>query len=392
MWEDARATIQRQLGVETLYIENVFVSNFEEAVEMLSMQDVDAIISTSHFFAGELQDIAGQYRDIVFISYGGELLAPNISTFRPLLYQPSHVAGLAAGYNTANGVDRVGVIVDENMYNAPGVVNAFIRGTTVAYRAGVQVHVRAVNSRDRQMVEEGIRELRTEGVDTILSYIDTDYALAFAERNGINVVGYTNNIEELAAVNHVAGFGFNANLYLTEQISKIQHGNFSPTAVKGDIDSGYVFLSELNSNERTVLPDTFDLVEELLARVINGEAPIFVGEMMDRHGNVQIPRGAVLTIEEILNMKWYEYSIGGNTFSMTEPFPAVPIVPLIIRGDGVTNTTHGNHPPPATTPPEENDNTPEATTDRGFVTTAPEPDDDDPPSEDSGDDNEEDDE
>ncbi|MCL1832020.1 MAG: BMP family ABC transporter substrate-binding protein [Oscillospiraceae bacterium] len=367
MWEEARSAIEVQQGAETLYIENVFVSNFREAVQMLSMQDVQVIVSTTHRFASELEDIAGEYKDIVFISFGGNTLAQNITTFRPLLFQPAHVAGLAAGYNTGEGVDKVGVVVDETMYNAPAVVNAFIRGTRLAYKSGVSIHVRSVDGRNKAMVERGVSELRDEGVDTILSYIDTDYAIKYAERNDIKVVGYTDSISDIAPQNHVTGFGFNARLFLIEQINKFQHsdGLFFPSSVKGELDSGELFLSPLNTNGSIVLADTADLVNELLGNVINGDAPIFEGEMMDRHAKVQIPRGAVLTTEEILDMKWYEFSIGGNTRTLVEPYPDVPIVPLVIKGDLVTNPNHGGDiPTPSTDTPPATDAPPTATHDQ----------------------------
>jgi basic membrane lipoprotein Med (substrate-binding protein (PBP1-ABC) superfamily) len=330
MWESSRLNLERQLGAETFYVENVFLSNFNDAVTMLVSLGVDAIVSTSHFFANAVESAATDNKEVVFISFGGQTLATNITTFQPYLFQPAHVAGLAAAYNTGVDVRDIGVVVDPRMYNVNGVINSFIQGAKISYISGVRVHIRYVYSQDESQVRAALEQLRDEGADTVLSYLDTEYAITNAERMGMNVVGYANNIAELARNHHVTGFFLNVNSYLTEKISMIENDNFFPVQTRAGMDTGCIRLAPLNTNEDTVNPATAELTEPLQELVVNGSAPIFVGELIDNHAAVQVPNGASLTAQEIIDMNWLERSVGANFVSLVEPRSEVPVVPLTV--------------------------------------------------------------
>ncbi|MCL1881935.1 MAG: BMP family ABC transporter substrate-binding protein [Oscillospiraceae bacterium] len=330
MWEDARANLEMQLDADTFYVENVFISNFAEAVDLLVTYGVDVIISTSHFFANAVEIESVNHRNIVFISFGGETVSPNLIAFVSHLYQPAHVAGFAAAHNTAVGVDSMGIILDSRMHNAHGVVNSFIQGAKFNFLAGVTIHVRLVNSRSVEEVRQAVDQLIAEGNDTIFAYIDTEYAITYAEQRGVNVVGFANNVPQLAPNNHIAGLYFNVNSYLVEQVRIIQNETFVPSVTRGALSTGHVRLSAINADPMVVEPETHDLAGLIHERVSEGTAAIFAGEIMDNHGEVQVPNGVTLTSREILDLNWFEHSIGGNIHNLTVPIANLPIVPLII--------------------------------------------------------------
>jgi basic membrane lipoprotein Med (substrate-binding protein (PBP1-ABC) superfamily) len=263
------------------------------------------------------------------------VLSPNITTFRPLLFEAVHAAGLAAAHNVGEGVREIGVVVDRRMFNYKAVVNSFILGANEVRRVGFDIHVRYVDARSPAESRQALNEFRGMGIDTVFSYIDTEHAIRYAEQIGMSVVGYANNIAELAPTKHIAGFSFNANNYLAEQISMLYHDNFFPRGVIGGLATGHVRMSELNTNRETVQYETIRLTNTLRDRVINGTVDIFADETMDNFGTVQIPNGAVLTASEILEMQWLEYSVGSNFEDITVPRADIPIVPLFIRRGAV---------------------------------------------------------
>jgi basic membrane lipoprotein Med (substrate-binding protein (PBP1-ABC) superfamily) len=333
MWDDARLTIERQLGAETRYVEDVFFQNFREAVEMLVSAGVDTIVSTSHFFVSAVQEAARAYQGVNFISFGGGVLAANLTTFQPLLYQPAHAAGLAAAHNVAAGIGAMGVVVDPRMYNINGVINSFIQGAKFNFDSGLDIHIRYIDSRSESEARQAINELRALGLDTVLCYLDTDYAIRYAEQSGMKTVGYANNIAELAPINHIAGFYFNVNNYLTEQINALYHheGAMRPAATVGGLATGHTHVSPLNPRPGAVLLETHRLFNQVRASIVDGTAIIFAGEIRDNHGTVQVETGVSLDTNEILNMSWLEFSVGSNFYNLYEPTSSPAIVPLWIR-------------------------------------------------------------
>ncbi|MCL2755295.1 MAG: BMP family ABC transporter substrate-binding protein [Oscillospiraceae bacterium] len=329
MWDDARTTVERQLGVETFYVENVFVSNFDEAVAMLAdSMEVDVIVSTSHFFATPAEAAATERRNIVFISHGGTTSSTNLATFQPLLFEPAHMAGFAAAHNIAGGVTSLGVVTDMRMYNVYGVINAFISGANSSFVRGIPaVHVRYVNSRSEAEVREAVNQLRSQGVDTVMTYLDTEYGATYANSVGLKVVAYANNPERLAANNYIAGFYFDVNLYLTEQLSFVQTNSIQPRNLYGAMASGHIKLTSFNTDTDIVAAETLPLVSEIQKRVVDRRSPIFADEHKDNFGTIQVQNGVSLTHQDVLKMNWLMYNVGSNIENLAVPGnPA--IVPL----------------------------------------------------------------
>jgi len=351
MWEDARKTIENQLGCETHYIENVFYVNFGEAVEILLAADVDVIVSTSHFFASAVEKEATKNRDITFISHGGGTSSFNLATFQPLLFEPAHMAGFAAAYNVGTGIHDIGIVVDNRMFNVNAVINSFILGARVDFVSGVNIHVSYVNSRSDTEVREAIDHFRTLNIDTVMCYLDTEYGITYADSRGLKVVGFANNIAELAPNNYIAGFYFDLNLHLTELVSLVQTATLQPRLLRGDMQSATVRLSQLNPSEYTVSPDTYRVMNELQKRVVEGHSPIFTGELIDNHGTPQVLRGSHLNIHEILSMQWLEFSVANRTIDYVIIPSELDIKPLNIVPLPATTPP----PPPATAPLETGD-------------------------------------
>jgi basic membrane lipoprotein Med (substrate-binding protein (PBP1-ABC) superfamily) len=293
-------------------------------------------VSTSHFFVSAAEEAARRNTGVTFVSFGGGQLAANLVTFQPLLFQPVHAAGLAAAHNVGEGVHEIGVVVDPRMFNVNGVINSFILGAkTATVRSGFDIHVRYIDSQRPSEARQALNEFRALGIDTVLSYLDTEHAIVYAEQIGMSVVGYSNNIAELAPNSHVAGFFLNLNNYLTEQISMLYHSTeeepFRVSATLGAMATGHVHMSALNPNRETVRYETHRLVEALQSRVVNGTANIFADEIMDNHGRVQVPNGAILSNMEILGMAWLEYSVGSNFMNIYVPREEPPVVPLFLQ-------------------------------------------------------------
>jgi basic membrane lipoprotein Med (substrate-binding protein (PBP1-ABC) superfamily) len=335
MWENARNQLERNLNVETFYVENVFVSNFDEAVNMLAENNVTVIVSTAHAFANVAERESLRNKNIQFLSFGGGRTLGNLAAFKPLLYQPAHVCGLAAVYNS--DASSIGIVADNAMYNSAGVINAYILGAKIA-RENLATYVNYVSSHDEAKIRQAIDDLVRKGNDVIMLYLNTDYGIRYCEQIGVKVIAYSSTLAQTAPNTYITGFNFNVNSYLTEQVRFIQNGIFIPAVTVGEMVTGHVHMIEFSTNEDVVEAGTRDLAGRLFENVRNHDR-VFSGEIKDNNGTVQVEHGVTLTYKEVLEIRnWLEFSVGGRAgaggrdISFVEQRTDIPFVPLVVRG------------------------------------------------------------
>ncbi|MCL2036898.1 MAG: BMP family ABC transporter substrate-binding protein [Oscillospiraceae bacterium] len=327
IWEDARNQLEKNRGIDTCYIENVLISNYPEAVEVLLSNDVTIIVSTNHAFANETQTAALENTGIKFISFGGTPIA-NVTVFEPLLHQPANISGLAASYNSTAA--SFGIVTDIAMFNHEAVVNSYILGIKDFLERETTTHVNYVNSANEQDVRNAIDDLNRKGVDTVMLYLSTDYGIKYCEEKGIKVVAYSGTLPELAPSSYVTGFYFNVNSYLTEQVQLIQNDMFTPGRVYGEISSNHVKMINLNTTEGLLLSNTKEYTDLLYHSIVRNDN-VFAGQIVDNFGKIQVEYGYTLSKAEILGIRWLELSVGNNIDDFSDYITELPIVPLIIR-------------------------------------------------------------
>jgi basic membrane lipoprotein Med (substrate-binding protein (PBP1-ABC) superfamily) len=331
IFEDSRIQLERNRGIETCYVENVFVSNFQEAVELLISRDVTIIISTSPGFANSAQNAAIANKDTIFFSFGGDKTLANLSVFKPCLYQASHIAGLAASFNTNS--NSIGIVADASMFNHEGVINGYILGVTEYLDRSVQAHVNYVNSDNANDVQRAIDDLvNNQGVEIVMLYLSTDFGIRHCEARGIKVIAYSGNLPEIAPDNYITGFYFNVNSYLTEQVLFIQNDMFYPSRTYGGMNTGHVHLIDLNRTEGAVVSGTRSLTDELLKEVLKKDQ-VFMGQIIDNLGVTQVEYGYTLNTEQIFDIRWLVHAVGHRIVLMSEPLSQIPFTPLVVRGE-----------------------------------------------------------
>ncbi|MCL2072151.1 MAG: BMP family ABC transporter substrate-binding protein [Oscillospiraceae bacterium] len=327
IWENGRIQLERNLGVETYYIEDVFVKNFMEAVELLIERGVTVIVSTCHSFANITERAANENRDIDFISFGGKTAQFNLASFQPLLYQPANISGLAAALNT--DASSIGIVADNRMFNSAGVINAYIEGAKDVLEPNLTTYVNYVSSDSEREIRQAVDDLVSKGNDVIMLYLGSDYGIKYCESIGVNVVAYSGNLPNLAPDNYITGFYFNVDSYLTEQVRFIQNDIFFPQVTVGWLETGSSQLIRLNS---TVSDETVELTELLFSSLIRNDR-VFMGQIIDRFGTVQVEHGVTLSYTDVLAIDWLDASASGNNVtSFTEPVAEVALIPLVVKG------------------------------------------------------------
>ncbi len=336
-FEVARAQVEKALGLETGYMENVLVADFPEAVNVLQDEGYNIIVACSPKFGNSAAKEARVSRTTYFLSFGGDSQSGAISSFGGELYQTASVCGLAAAHNTKTNV--IGVVADPGSYNAYGVVNAFVLGAAEIWSAHTDVRLNWAWSFSDEETEAAIDDLIGQGCDIIMSYMESDHAVKYCEEKGVRVIGNCYNMPAIAPDNYITGYFFNFNTFLVDEIRSIVNDNFEPRIYTGDIASGMARLVNFNTN---VENGTEDICKKLYDYIKEGKASTFMGEVKNTDGKIMIEKGQVMTFANILKINWLAQGVR-KAGSFTE------IVDDPVGTDFVIHKTPVSTPPETTT-------------------------------------------
>ena len=312
MFEKSRKDIETVLGLETCYVENVAVSQFENAVKALKNEGCSIIVSASHVFANSALSYAKQDKDVYILSYGGTASLSNLTAFQPKLYQPAFICGTVAAWNSSS--HKIGVVADDMMYSSNGVINAFILGIQQIYKER-ETDVEIIYAETKQQTETAVNTLEERGCDVIFSYQSDDYCMYYCDSIGMKSIGFTNDTEYSAPKYGLVGYYLNWATYITDTVRTCIYDNYLPEVYTGGINEAFVKLTAYSS---ACKKETITISDTLYDYVKKGKAKIFEGEIRDKEGLARVGAGKVLSHNEITSM---DYLVYGVTYaaSLIEP-------------------------------------------------------------------------
>ena len=303
-FEVARAQIERSLGLETCYVENVLVSEFPEAVNTLKDDGCNIIVSCSPKYANSAFRENKTSTDTYFISFGDAGTGAHLTSFGGELYQTANVCGLAAAHNTKTNV--IGVVADPGEYNAYGVIDGFALGVAEIMSAKADLRVNWAWSNSKSEMEAAVDDLIAQGCDIIMSYMETDYPVRYCADKNVKVIANCYNMPEIAPDNYISGYFFNFSTHLVDVIRSIVNDNFNPEVYSGNVASGMVRLVNFGlSSEK----GTEDICNKLYEYIKAGNAKVFTGEIKDTDGSVMVEKGQSMTFDNIQKINWLVQSV-----------------------------------------------------------------------------------
>ena len=303
-FEVARAQIERSLGLETCYVENVLVSEFPEAVNALKDDGCNIIVSCSPKYANSAFRENKTSTDTYFISFGDAGTGAHLTSFGGELYQTANVCGLAAAHNTKTNV--IGVVADPGEYNAYGVIDGFALGVSEIMSAKADLRVNWAWSNSKSEMEAAVDDLIAQGCDIIMSYMETDYPVRYCADKNVKVIANCYNMPEIAPDNYISGYFFNFSTHLVDVIRSIVNDNFNPEVYSGNVASGMVRLVNFGlSSEK----GTEDICNKLYEYIKAGNAKVFTGEIKDTDGSVMVEKGQSMTFDNIQKINWLVQSV-----------------------------------------------------------------------------------
>lgn len=295
---DQRLKASNRSSVDTCYIDNVSITDFENAVKQLVSVGCTDIVSASAVFANALKTVSSKYMNINFISFGSTSSVSNISGYTENTFEGTYVAGVAAAYNSVSR--SIGIVVDTDLPYAVGTVNAAAQGAKLVY-SSPKVYAAAA-TKDAE-IEQAIDDLVSRGCDVIICHTDSRHSEDYCEKKGVKFIGNLDFSEEDTAFSKMIMYYYcKRDNYFLSQFKQMKLDTWEPDSYTGMISNGVVNLSAALSGAKD---GTQRIIDSLAPKFASNSVYIFSGELHDNEGTVRTLQTDILSDAEIYNMKWY---------------------------------------------------------------------------------------
>lgn len=296
---EQRERASNRSSMDTCYIENVSLSDFEGAVKTLSDAGCTDIVACSSAYANLVQSVAKKYLDLNFICFGTLTGGINVSAYSESLYQGAYVAGLVANFNS--DTKKIGVVADTGLPETIPVVNAVELGAELDQDGGATVYAAGAEKNDE--IEQAVDALIDKGCDVIICYTNSDYSAEYCQQKGIKFISNLDFSEqENKYSNMLMYFYCKRDSYFLAQFKSMKLGTFELTSYIGDMSNGIVNVSPALSAAND---GTQKLIDALVPHITSGAALVFRGPLKDTDGNVKYLETDIMTDNQIAAMDWY---------------------------------------------------------------------------------------
>ncbi|MBD5384601.1 MAG: BMP family ABC transporter substrate-binding protein [Ruminococcaceae bacterium] len=285
-------------GMDTCYIDNVSITDFEKAVKALvSDGGCTEIVSGSAIFANVLDSVSNKYMNINFISFGSTSSPANVSAYSEAPYQGSFVAGMVAAFNSET--EKIGIVADADMLCPTAVINAAARGMQLVYSDATLYS--AIATRDSE-IENAVDELLKQGCDVVICYTESSHSVEYCEQKGVKYIGSLDySGEEEKYPNMLMYFCSRRDSYFLAQFKQMQLDTWMPESYFGTMSNGIITVSgALNAKE-----DTQKIMDTLVPKIVSGDALAFDGEIKDNTGSIRYMQAETMLDSQIMAMDWY---------------------------------------------------------------------------------------
>ncbi len=321
---EGAAAIAQIPGVKIVEQENVpETTEVEEAMRsMIEIDGATVIFPTSFgYFDPHILKMAEEFPDVQFFHAGGlytEGMPNNIGSYFGYIDEAQYVAGIVAGLTTKT--KRLGFVGAKPIPQVLRNINGFTLG---AKSVNPEIRTQVIFTGDwAEPVKEAeaVNSMVDQGVDVVTCHVDSPkVVIETAERRGIFTSGYHANQSALAPKGYLTGAEWDWTSIYTQYTNWILEGKTLidgsiPHIVRGGLESGFWKLSDFGP---AVSAEAKAQAEAVKAEFADASRVIYVGEIKDNTGKVQVPAGNEVeqTAVELETMNWLVEGVDGRVES-----------------------------------------------------------------------------
>ncbi len=298
--DEGRKAVEAALGagVKTTFVENVPEgADAERVIRDLARQGNRIIFTPSFGYMEPTLKVAKDFPDVKFESITGYKTAPNVATANARYYEGRYLAGIAAGRLTQTGV--AGYVAGFPIPEVLQGINAFTLGMR-SVNPMAEVKVVWLNAWfDPPRERDAAMALFNQDVDVIAFHTGSTAVMAAAQERGKLAVAYHSDMRQLAPDAQIVAVTHRWGDYYTRRVRAVMDGSWKSGDVWGGVKDGMIRVGDFGPK----VPKAVQ--QEVLARqkdIAAGRLKPFAGPIVDNEGREVVPKGQVMTDEQIRTM------------------------------------------------------------------------------------------
>lgn len=309
--DQGRRYAESETGATTIFVESVPEDgpDFRNVVvDFIERDGADVIFATSFGYMDAMEELAGEYEDVVFEHASGyKMNETNFGNFFGRMYQPRYLSGMAAGALTE--ANQIGYVAAFPIPEVLRGINAFTLGAQ-RVNPDVEVHVTWTFTWFDPAVEgDSAAALLEAGADVIAMHQDSTAPGLAAQEAGARWVSYNSDMSAFAPDAFITAPVWNWGPYYARIIDAVAAGTYSPGAYWGGMDDEIVALAPLAAD---VPADVAAEIDAVAASLIDGSWDVFTGEIRDQDGNVVVAAGETMEDGPMLGMEFFVEGVVGS--------------------------------------------------------------------------------
>ena len=320
--DQGRLAVEKELGVETAYIENVPEGpDAERVIRDFAQKGYNLIFTTSFGFMDPTITVAKEFPDTTFVHISGYKTADNVSTVFGGIEEARYLSGLVAGKMTKSNI--VGYVAAFPIPEVIRGINGFAQGVREANPAA---EVRVVWTQtwfDPVKEKEAAEALLDQGADVIAQHQDTTEPQKAAKDRGALSIGYDSDMAQFVGDSVLTSPIWNWGPKYIEITQAVMNGTYKTESYYGQFKDD-VDIFDLAPLSPLVPADVKALVEQRKAALEDGSAAVFCGPLKSASGVDILPDGKCMTLDEKLNMDFFIAGVKGEASSPGKPLQGEP--------------------------------------------------------------------
>jgi len=266
--------MEKELGVEGSYTENVSQSDQEEIIRGYAQQGYDMIIAHGFQFADAIQKVAPQYPKVKFVINNGSIAKENVCSLVVDNYQIGFLQGAIAAILSKTG--KVAAIGGEEMPPIRQTLEGFVQGAKYI-KPDIDVKTAMTGSfTDVAKMKEMALSFINQGVDVVMGDANQASlgAIQAAQEKKVLAIGYgadLNNVAPDTVVTSVVQSWAKAMVALGKII---QEGKYEPKVYYMGVKEGAVYLAPFHGFESKLAPEVKEKIYKVVEDIKSGKINI----------------------------------------------------------------------------------------------------------------------
>ena len=308
--DKGRKKMEEILGdkVEAKIVENVaYGPDSLQVIRQLAADGNHLILTTSFGYMDQTLEAAELFPGVKFMHLDGYKSRENMATYSLRYYEPSYLAGIAAGAMTES--DTIGYVSSFPLPAVLRIINGFTLGAQ-SVRPGVKVKVIEVNSWfDPAREREAADALFAQGADVVAQVTDSSAPTLAAEKAGKLVVGFHSDRASFGPASQLTAIIPIWGEFYTEMVQSVLDGTWTSQAHWRSMAQGTLGLAPPGP---MIPKDVREMVAQRTAALVAGELHPFTGPIRDQSGTLRIAEGEVMADDALYLMDWYVEGVEGK--------------------------------------------------------------------------------